>query len=559
MTQPSPRLTLEQVIAGYVQDCESGKSVDPEQLLQRYSYLQPDLREFIEGNAQFIEAAQAARDELDAASVSALTTHPSIVETLSRGQVVPPRRSSSSLALNPPKIFGDYAIVEEIDRGGMGVVYKATHVHLGRTVALKLIRSGELASNEEIQRFRIEAEAAGALTHPGIVPIFEVGQLHDLVYYTMAYIDGQSLSDIVEEGGLDPQEAMRILYKLCAAVAYAHRNGVYHRDLKPANVLLDRSGQPIIIDFGLAKNANRDQSLTMTGQILGTPAYMPPEQATGKAVIGPASDVYSLGAILYYLCAGQAPFSGPTPFDILLQVLDRDPPAPSKLNRRVSRELDYICQKALAKDPQARYQTADELATDLQTVLRGEPLDCPRTRFIERLESWWRREPILFSHVCGIGATTLIAAVAHWIRNDNSPAFPYRMGLLFVWLIASFVLQRWVMRARYRDMACLSWAAVDVVLYTTLVAIADPPRSMLLIGYPMMMVASSLFYRKRFVGFMTTLCIVGFLVLAIFSPEADFRRIDFCAIFLCGLGVICLTLLAMIRRMRGMSSYFEEH
>ncbi len=550
MSDASPRPTLEQVIAGFVQACETGEPLARETLLQSHPEYRQELEEFLDSNEELVALAQSARQ-----AHSSLRNDSSIIPGSRKSA---DSSTSFSMSLHPPKIFGDYAILEEIDRGGMGVVYKATHIHLGRTVALKLIRSGELASDEEIQRFRSEAEAAAALSHPGIVPIYEVGMLHGLVYYTMAYIEGESLAEVVARGGLSPQDAMRIIHKLCVSVEYAHSHGVYHRDLKPANVLLEASGQPIIIDFGLAKFANRDSSLTSVGQILGTPAYMAPEQALGKKTIGPGTDVYSLGAMLYCLCAGQPPFTGPTPFDVLLQVLDRDPPKPSRLNRRVSPELDFVCHKALEKNPGLRYQSAAELAEDLQRIVRGEPLDRPRERIAERLESWWRREPILAAHVYGIGATTLIVATSNVIRGQESPFFPYRMTLLLMWFLTSYGLQSWVVKARWRDTACLTWATVDVAFYTSLVAFADSPRLILLVGYPMLIAASGLFYRKRFVLYMTGLCTIGFLILAVFVPRNDFVRVDFCAIFLCGLFVICSILLAMIRRVRGMSDFYEN-
>ena len=440
----------------------------------------------------------------------------------------------------------------------MGVVYRARHRQLGRIVALKLIRSGELASDAEIQRFRSEAEAAATLNHPGIVPIYEVGMLGGLVFYTMAYIDGQSLSDLVLEGPMAPMEAARIVHKLCSAVDFAHRAGVYHRDIKPANVLIDASGQPILIDFGLAKFAHRDSALTTTGQILGTPAYIAPEHASGRASqTTEASDVYSLGAILYCLCAGQPPFSGPTPFDVLIQVLDRDP-KPSKLNRRVTTELDHICLKTLEKDPAHRYATASELASELQKVLQGQPIDCPQPSLLGRIESWWRREPLLVVHACGIGGTTAIVAISHWWRGEPSPQFQARILLLCIWLATSFIIQYWVVRARWRDLACLTWVTIDVTIYTTLVTFAASPRSMLLIGYPMLIVASSLFYRKRFVMFTTAVCICGFLMLEFFVPLDDVVKLDFIAIFISGLGLINLALLSTIRRVRSMSVFYEQ-
>ncbi|MEZ6138425.1 MAG: serine/threonine-protein kinase [Pirellulaceae bacterium] len=538
--------TLEQVLAEVVQSCEVGRPLQAEELYRVYPQYAAELAEFLAANERFMVAAAAARTEL--ASIPVESSQDDSTASIAVGE---------SLALHPPRIFGEYEIVEEIDRGGMGVVYKAVHVHLGRTVALKLIRSGELASEEEKERFRSEAEAAAALTHPGIVPIYEVGTLHGLIYYTMAYIEGSSLADVVSRGAMSPEDAIRIVHSLSLAVDFAHRNGVFHRDLKPANVIIDPHGQPVIIDFGLAKIAHRDSSVTTTGQILGTPAYMAPEQATGKASLGPNADVYSLGAILFCLCSGQPPFDGPTPFDVLLQVLDREPPNLPRLNRKVSRELDYVCHKALEKEPAKRYPSAVDLAADLQRLLRGDPIERPTPQWTERLETWWRREPILASHVIGIGATTAIVGASHIIRNQESTQYPFRMGLLLLWFMASFALQYWVVRARWRDVACMTWATVDVVLYTTLIAFADPPRLMLLIGYPMMIVASSLFYRNRFVIFMTSLCMLGFLSLAVLAPRDEFLRVDFCAIYLLGMGVICLTLLAIIRRVRGMSTFYD--
>ncbi len=548
-------MKLEELIALVMQKEEAGLSLDVEKLLRDYPEHAAELSEFLRIHGQ-IKDAQRSYSEETTSLLSGL--NPSNPAPFSSAIATAHQLSDSWNMGDLPRVFGDYEILEEIDRGGMGVVYKARHKRLSRLVALKLIRSGELASEEEVQRFRSEAEAAAALSHPGIVPIYEVGMLNGLVYYTMAYIEGKNLAEVVAAGPMDPKEAARIVSKLCMAIEHAHRSGVYHRDLKPANVLLDNSGQPIIIDFGLAKIAHRDHQLTSTGQLLGTPAYMPPEHASGRARVPNAGfDVYSLGAILYFLCAGQPPFSGPTPFDVLMQVLDRAPPNPSKLSRRVGHDIDYICQHALEKVPANRYQSASELADDLQAFLRGDPLDCPRPNLPARLESWWRREPILVSHVCGIGATAIIVAVSYLLRGEDSAPFPFRMMLLLTWLIACYALQYWVVRARWRDIACLTWATIDVTIYTTLIAFADPPRSMLLIGYPMLIVASSQFYRQRFVIYMTSVCAAGFLMLGTLVPKDDFVKPDFSAIFLMGLGVIGLSLLSVIRRIRGLSAYCE--
>lgn len=560
MNRGSGEKTLEQVLAGLVQRMERGEPVDADEILLKHPHIASELGEFIECHSQFIATAEKVRGQLsDLETINSTDStgygrEDSLAATLTRSAT----QGTDSTQSNLPRIFGDYEIIEEIDRGGMGIVFKARHLFIDRIVALKVIRSGEFADELEVQRFRSEAEAAAALAHPGIVPIYDVGTCNDLAYYTMPYIEGQSLEEVVANNPMDAREAMRIANKLCSAVDFAHSHGVYHRDLKPANVLLDASGQPIIIDFGLAKTSHADHGLTATGQILGTPAYMAPESAKGQKTIGPASDVYSLGAMLYCMLAGQPPFSGPTPFDVLLQVLDRDPPAPSRLNRHVGSELDFVCRKALQKDPKARYESAAKLGRDLQSILQDEPIECPSLRVGERLESWWRREPILVAHVCGIGVTTLIVGISFWVRGESAEPFPLRIGLLVLWFMAAFWLQSWVVRAKWRDLACLAWATVDVLLYTTLIAFAGEPRTMLLIGYPMLIVASSLFYRKRFVLYMTGICIAGFLSLALFAPQGDFVRPDFAAIFVSGLCVISLSLLAMIRRVRGLSSFYED-
>jgi serine/threonine-protein kinase len=329
--------------------------------------------------------------------------------------------------------------------------------------------------------------------------------------------------------------------------------------LKPANVLVNEDGRPIIIDFGLAKMLNRDAGLTQTGQLIGTPAYIAPEYASGNVQrIGPAADVYALGAILYFLCAGQPAFSGRTPFDVMLQVLDLLPPPPSKLNKRIDKQVDHVCLRSLEKDPRKRYRTAQQLARELDRLLTGEPIDCPREGLLARVQKWWQRDPILAAHVLGIGLTTAIVATAYWMRAEPAAEFRYRMLLLLGWLVASYILQIWVYRARWREPAILTWLGLDVVIYTTLIAFADQPRSMLLIGYPMMVVASGLFYQRRFLAATTAMCIGGFLLLGWLVPKGDFEKLDFSAIFVTGLVTISLCMASAIRRVRGLSRVFGD-
>jgi WD40 repeat protein/predicted Ser/Thr protein kinase len=304
------------------------------------------------------------------------------------------------------RYFGDYELLSEIARGGMGVVYKARQVNLNRVVALKMILAGQLASPEDVKRFYAEAEAAANLDHPGIVPIFEIGAHENQHYFSMAYIEGRSLADRVKDGPLPPREAAELTRKLAEAMAYAHSKGVIHRDLKPANVLLDANGEPKVTDFGLAKKVENDSGLTRTGAIMGTPSYMPPEQAAGKTdEVGPLADLYSLGAILYCLLTGRPPFQAANPMDTLRQVLEREPVSISTIYPEIQRDLETICHKCLQKEPAKRYASAQELADDLGRWLRGEPIRARAVSNAERAYRWVKRNPV----ISGFAATTTVA------------------------------------------------------------------------------------------------------------------------------------------------------
>jgi len=274
-----------------------------------------------------------------------------------------------------PAAFGDYELVEEIARGGMGVVYRAIQKSLGRTVAIKMLLRRDLAGPAEIARFRSEAEAAAQLDHPGIVSIFEVGEEAGHPFYSMQFIEGTTLSRRLTAGPLPPREAAAILAKVADAVQVAHDNGVLHRDLKPSNILIDSTGEPHVSDFGLAKRIEAAESMTHTGAIIGTPCYMSPEQAAGsRGDVGPTSDVWSLGAILYQMLTGRPPFQAAGPMDTLLAVLETDPPLPRSFDRTVDRDLEMVALKALQKPQDLRYASAAALADDLRAYLSGEPV-----------------------------------------------------------------------------------------------------------------------------------------------------------------------------------------
>jgi len=274
-----------------------------------------------------------------------------------------------------PARFGDYTLLEELGRGGMGIVYRAVQESLGRTVAVKMLLRPDLAGRADLMRFRSEAEAAARLDHPGIVPIFEVGEHDGHPFYSMRFIEGTTLAKRLAAGDVAPRDGARLLAKVADAIHAAHARGVLHRDLKPSNILIDAAGEPHVSDFGLAKRLEDDQSVTHTGAILGTPCYMSPEQAAGsRGDVGPRSDVWSLGTILYQMLTGRPPFQASSPMDTLLAVLESDPPVPRSINRQVDRDLEMIALKSLQKPQELRYATAAAMAADLRAFLHGEPV-----------------------------------------------------------------------------------------------------------------------------------------------------------------------------------------
>ena len=326
------------------------------------------------------------------------------------------------------RYFGDYEIVREIARGGMGVVFLARQRTLNRPVALKMILAGQLADLDAIRRFYIEAEAAANLDHPGIVPIYEVGQHEGQHYFSMGFVEGQSLSQRLVEGPLPVREAAELIRRVSEAVEYAHSHGVVHRDLKPANILLDQNGNPRVTDFGLAKKVQGDSGLTGSGQIMGTPSYMPPEQAGGtRGGVGPAADVYALGATLYALVTGRPPFQASTAMDTVIQVISDEPVPPRRLNVSVPRDLETICLKCLEKDPAKRYASAAALGEDLRRYLAGEPITARPVGQAERTWRWCRRKPLVAGLIASLAAALLagfIGITLGWLeaRRQRSAA-----------------------------------------------------------------------------------------------------------------------------------------
>src|SRR6266480_4365274 len=290
--------------------------------------------------------------------------------------------------------FGDYELLEEIGRGGQGVVYRARQKSLNRTVALKVIGLGQWATQAHLKRFRREAESAANLDHPCIVPIYEVGEREGSCYFSMKFIDGGQLDEVAKRTPISTRNAAELIAKLARTVHYAHEHGILHRDIKPGNILVDAEGEPHLTDFGLARLLETKSTVTRTLEVFGTPSYMAPEQAVGNnAAISSVTDVYGLGAVLYQLLTGQPPFAGGTTYETIKLVLDNEPRQPRQLNPKIDRDLSTICLKCLEKDPKRRYSSALALAEDLEHWLKHEPIQARRTGLFTRGRKWVRRNP----------------------------------------------------------------------------------------------------------------------------------------------------------------------
>jgi WD40 repeat protein/tRNA A-37 threonylcarbamoyl transferase component Bud32 len=392
-----------EVVFAYLRAREAGNRIDRQVWLARFPEFAPELTDFF-ADQEEVDRLGAPLREIARAAERPSTDGP--------GATVP--RGTPALPGPLPLTFADYALLEELGRGGMGVVYKARQTTLHRVVALKMILAGHFASADEVQRFRREAEAAASLDHPYIVPIYHVGEHGGRPYFTMKLIEGGSLAAArgAATWSAAPRAAAQLLAKVARAVHHAHQRGVLHRDLKPANILLDGQGEPHVTDFGLARRLTDDATLTRSGAVVGTPAYMAPEQALPTpGGVSTAADVYGLGAVLYFLLAGRPPFHGPTPLDVVAQVRGQAPAPPRRTQPEVPRDLETVCLKCLHKDPQRRYPDAAALADDLQRFLDQKPILARPAGVTERLARWARRRPFAVALIA-VSLLALLGALA---------------------------------------------------------------------------------------------------------------------------------------------------
>src|SRR5438874_1317739 len=351
---------------------------------------------------------------VEAETLVATVVDPGLAEQLARDEATgaPPVK----IAAHADELLGelgDYELLEVVGRGGQGVVFRARQKSLNRIVALKVISLGQWASTAHLKRFRLEAEAAARLEHPGIVPIHEVGERDGSCYFSMKFVEGGQLDEVARRQPIPPRRAVELIAKVARTVHYAHEHGILHRDIKPGNILLDAKGEPHLTDFGLARLVESESSVTHTMDVLGTPSYMTPEQAVGNnAAVSNVTDVYGLGAVFYQLLTGQPPFAGGTTYETIKLLLDTEPRQPRLLNPKIDRDLSTICLKCLEKDPKRRYPSALGLAEDLERWLKHEPIQARHNGVFTRGRKWVRRNP---SSALLAASLIALAAAAGWI------------------------------------------------------------------------------------------------------------------------------------------------
>ncbi len=399
---PDHEEQLDALLAAYLQQSDQDPGFDQREFLDAHPPVAAELKELLEAEALIEQMAGPRRDQLpvgDPDRTLLLDSNPTLPNDFKKppsaapSQVTSPSPFPSEAGISE---FGDYVLLELIGRGGMGVVYLAQQKSLDRLVAIKMIKRSNEATDDDIRRFIREAQAAARLQHPHIVDVFEIGEIDGEHFFSMEFVPGQDLSQEGLQKHLTSRQIAEHVKTVAWAIEHAHRHQIVHRDLKPANIIIDEYGQPRVTDFGLAKDTRRTQQLARKGVSVGTPAYMSPEQATADDEnVGPLSDVYSLGAVLYTLLAKQPPFRSSTALATLKQVIDQEPVRPCEIDPTVDRRLEAICLKCLRKNPQDRYPSAAALAADLDCYLRDQPLQAVPANRAARLVYWLREVPLI--------------------------------------------------------------------------------------------------------------------------------------------------------------------
>jgi serine/threonine-protein kinase len=532
--------------------------------------IDPDLFPVLDAYLRAMHEGQRAEQE------RLVAAHPGLREMFaclndleSLAPLAPPRNDSEAVTIPPvappqqtltagiPSDFGKYELLGEIGRGGMGVVFQARQKDLDRLVAIKMILGSQLASEDLIQRFHAEARAAAKIQHPHIVQVYETGTLNGLHYFAMQYVEGNSLEHWIREQRMKQDEGVRILADIARAVEVLHQHGIIHRDLKPSNILVDAAGHAFLSDFGLAKSLEEANTKTVTGAVIGTPSYMAPEQAAGSKQVGPLSDVYSLGAILYEMLTGRPPFREETPLDTLVQVVEGEPTLPHHLNLRIPLALEWICLKCLEKDPVNRYRSAAALADDLDRYLHGETVEARPQNAGQRLLRWSRREPGLAARLGGLAVVTTIIQVNYHLTGEDRGLHLQVLGLLGLWALVTVACRLLLAGRRAEFIPCL-WMASDVLLLAALLHIAESFWTPLVAGLPLLIVVSGLFFRVSLVWYTTILTMVTYAPLCWrFRPPPPFHNDShYHVLYLVMLGVFGILVSYQVHRVRVLSRYY---
>lgn len=547
---------FDDLIAEFLESVERGEIPDRQQLLDFYPEWHQDLSDFFKNHDRFFVA------DSDRQSKSTLRQDITLAPTPAEGKsnlVVSETTDSSTFA---QRTIGGYEIVDEIDRGGMGIVYRAKDLQLDRTVALKMIRAGRMASESDVQRFRAEAQAAAKLDHPGIVPIYEVGTHQGQPYFSMAFIEGAKLDDFHKKNELSVRDACQLVRDVAIAIDHAHQNGLVHRDVKPANILIDQAGRPRVTDFGLAKNLEKDDGLTSTGEILGSINYMAPEQASARGdLVDRMTDVYSLGAVLYYLCTGQPPFETDNPVDTLLKILDAQPVSADRLNPELDAEVVAICMRCLEKEPKNRYLTAAEFANEIDRYLKGEPVQAMRSGIMIRIRQWSRQEPGLVGHLVGLGLIEITRGIdvffEYFFFGQRFHSYLDYSVIIWLWVVVCLILQRVQNRIPKQGVHLqFAWSAADLGFLTWILLRVEGNLGPLFIAFPLVVVVSGLFSRVKLVAFSTILSLISFEIVFLTRQESgEFAHYGF--VGAAAIVVIGTVVGLMVHRIRLLNRLFE--
>ncbi|MDB5353522.1 MAG: serine/threonine protein kinase [Planctomycetota bacterium] len=463
-----------------------------------------------------------------------------------------------------PAAFGNYELLREVGRGGMGVVYKARQRGLDRLVAIKMILASHLANADQVERFYAEARAAAKLQDPHVVAIHDVGEIQGQHYFAMEFIDGPSLAQKLNAGPIDPRDAAKLVAIVARAVDRLHARGIVHRDLKPSNILLDTTGRPFVTDFGLAKMFSGDRPETYSNAIVGTPSYMAPEQAAGrKTEVGPLSDVYSLGAILYELLTGRPPFEERNPLDTLVQVLESEPTPPSRIRQGLPKTLEWICLKCLEKSPGERYASAEALAKDLERFLTGEIVEARKLGVWPLLRRWSRREPSLVTRLSAMAICVSVLQLDQFFRENFDRSVNRRVLIVLgLGTLTSLSFQGLLKRERWSTLARYAWATADVALFTTLVLLIEGLQTSIVAGFFLLVAASGLWFRERLVVYTTALAVISYGLLVgeetTRLPALRLQNLHLHVLFMALLSVSGLIVAYQVKRVRALSQYYEH-